>query len=42
MASWMHTPKAEDRVVEVWRQQTAMNDWLDANVGPSELPPEED
>jgi len=41
LASWMHTPKAEDRVIEVWRQQTAMNHWLDANVGPSELPPED-
>jgi uncharacterized protein (TIGR02453 family) len=41
VAAWMHTVKAEDRIVEVWRQQAPMNDWLDANVGPSELPPED-
>jgi uncharacterized protein (TIGR02453 family) len=41
VAAWMHTPKAEDRIVEVWRQQAPMDEWLDANVGPSELPPED-
>jgi uncharacterized protein (TIGR02453 family) len=39
VAAWMHTPRAEDRIVDVWRQQAPMNEWLDANVGPSELPP---
>jgi hypothetical protein len=35
----MHTSKAEGRIVDVWRQQAPMNEWLDANVGPSQLPP---
>ena len=39
VAGWMHTAKAEDRVVEVWSRQNPMNAWLDAQVGPSELPP---
>ena len=37
---WLHTAKAKDRIVEVWRQEAPMNAWLDAHVGPSELPPE--
>ena len=41
VAGWMHTAKAEARVVEVWRQQQPMNDWLDSHVGPSELPPDD-
>ena len=41
VAGWMHTPKAEARVVEVWRQQQPMNDWLDSHVGPSQLPPDD-
>jgi uncharacterized protein (TIGR02453 family) len=38
-AGWLHTAKAKDRVVETWRQEQPMHDWLDAHVGPSELPP---
>jgi uncharacterized protein (TIGR02453 family) len=41
-ASWLHTAKARDRVEEAWRVAGPLDDWLDANVGPSEMPPEDD
>jgi uncharacterized protein (TIGR02453 family) len=40
-ARWMSTPKALSRIVQVWRTAQPVNDWLNAHVGPSELPPEE-
>ena len=40
-AAWMHTPKAADRVVAVWRAFAPVNEWLDSHVGPSTLPPED-
>ena len=41
LAGWLHTAKAEQKVVEAWREQAPMNDWLDAHVGPSQLPPDD-
>ena len=38
---WLHTAKAKDRVEEAWAGCDPLNAWLDANVGPSELPPDE-
>lgn len=38
-AAWMGTPKAADRVAEVWRAATPLNQWLQAHVGPSEEEP---
>ena len=40
-AKWMGTPKALDRIVEVWQAAGPVNEWLNAHVGPSELPPDE-
>ena len=40
-AKWLHTRKALDRVVGVWQAGAPMNDWLDAHVGPSTLPPDD-
>jgi uncharacterized protein (TIGR02453 family) len=36
-AKWLHTAKAEDRIAATWREQSPLNDWLAAHVGPSEL-----
>jgi uncharacterized protein (TIGR02453 family) len=38
---WLHTAKALERVEALWVQCAPLNAWLAANVGPSELPPEE-
>ena len=38
-AGWVHTAKAKARVLDTWRDEQPMHDWLDAHVGPSELPP---
>ncbi|CAN5515593.1 DUF2461 domain-containing protein [soil metagenome] len=40
-ARWLHTAKARDRVLEVWRAAAPLNAWLDAHVGPSTLPPDD-
>lgn len=40
-ARWMHTRKALDRILEAYADAAAMNAWLEANVGPSTLPPPE-
>jgi uncharacterized protein (TIGR02453 family) len=39
-AAWMGTAKAKPRVVEVFRAAKPLNAWLDANVGPSDMPRE--
>ncbi len=36
--AWLGTRKAKDRVVEFLRAARPLNGWLEANVGPSELP----
>lgn len=41
VAGWLHTPKAIDRVRETWDAAGELNHWLDAHVGPSQLPPED-
>lgn len=38
-AKWMHTPKALDKVLEVWRGAKPLKEWIDAHVGPSQEPP---
>ncbi len=40
-AAWMHTKRASDRIVSAWRGLADLNEWLDAHVGPSTLPPED-
>jgi len=40
-ARWLGTKGAATRVTDTWRAATPMNEWLAANVGPSELPPED-
>jgi uncharacterized protein (TIGR02453 family) len=37
-AAWLGTKKAKDRVVDVLRAAAPMQAWLEAHVGPSELP----
>jgi uncharacterized protein (TIGR02453 family) len=39
--SWLHTVKAKARVEQLWAGCAPLNAWLAANVGPSELPPED-
>jgi uncharacterized protein (TIGR02453 family) len=41
MAAWMRTKAVVGRVRDVWTAAAPMNEWLDAHVGPSTLPPEE-
>ena len=36
---WLATPSAADWVAGAWRDMLPMHDWLETNVGPSELPP---
>ena len=37
--SWMHTKAVVKKVRDGWNGANALNDWLDAHVGPSTLPP---
>jgi hypothetical protein len=37
----MHTAKAKGRIVETWEGAAPLNAWLQAHVGPSELPPDD-
>ena len=41
VAAWLHTAKAKDRVEGLWRDAGPISAWLDAHVGPSELPPDD-
>lgn len=38
---WLHTKQAATRISDVWEDARPMNDWLDAHVGPSTLPPDD-
>ena len=38
---WLQSRTAVDRVEEVWRAAGPVNEWLNAYVGPSRLPPRE-
>ncbi len=40
-AKWLATRAALDRVTDAWRTCAPLLGWLDAHVGPSELPPED-
>jgi uncharacterized protein (TIGR02453 family) len=40
-AGWLHTAKAEARIVSAWRDADPVNTWLDTHVGPSTLPPDD-
>lgn len=37
--AWLRTKEAAKRVAEVWKQTAPLIDWLDTNVGPTELEP---
>lgn len=37
--SWMHTKAVVKKVRDGWNGASELNDWLDAHVGPSTLPP---
>lgn len=39
--AWIHTRKAKDRIEALWAAADPLNAWLERNVGPSELAPEE-
>jgi uncharacterized protein (TIGR02453 family) len=41
-AAWVHSRGALKRITDVWRAAAPAHEWLDANVGPSTEPPEED
>jgi uncharacterized protein (TIGR02453 family) len=35
---WLQTPRAKTELVRAWRAMQPLIDWLDKNVGPSDLP----
>jgi uncharacterized protein (TIGR02453 family) len=41
VAQWLHTAASKQRVQKAWRECGPLNSWLSANVGPSEMPPDE-
>ena len=41
-AKWMQTKAVVQRVRDTWDLAAPMNAWLDAHVGPSTIPPDED
>lgn len=41
LAKWMHTSAVVGRVRDVWQAGASLNEWLDRNVGPSTLPPDD-
>lgn len=38
---WLATRRARSRIVDTWRRAAPVNGWLERNVGPSQLPPDE-
>ena len=38
LPAWVSTPRAADRVFDIWRLAAPLNSWLQANVGPSANP----
>ncbi|MEQ1702597.1 MAG: DUF2461 domain-containing protein [Ilumatobacteraceae bacterium] len=40
LAKWMHTKQVVTKITAAWAAATELNEWLDAHVGPSTLPPE--
>ncbi|MET0145463.1 MAG: DUF2461 domain-containing protein [Ilumatobacteraceae bacterium] len=41
VAPWMSTAKAAAKVRDTWAGAAALCEWMDANVGPSTLPPDD-
>jgi uncharacterized protein (TIGR02453 family) len=41
IGAWLGTARAKDRVVAFLQAAKPLNTWLDRNVGPSELPPDD-
>ena len=41
LAKWMHTSAVVGRVRDVWQAGAPLNEWLDRNVGPCTLPPDD-
>jgi uncharacterized protein (TIGR02453 family) len=41
LATWMQTKAVVGRVRDVWAAAVPLNEWLDAHVGPSTLPPDD-
>lgn len=39
--TWLSTRQAKRRIADTWRAATPLNEWLNAHVGPSVLPPDE-
>ena len=39
--AWISTPKALAKITDAWRATGPVDDWLEAHVGPSTLPPDE-
>ena len=39
--AWLSTAQAKRKVAEAWRGAAPINEWLNAHVGPSHLPPDE-
>jgi uncharacterized protein (TIGR02453 family) len=39
--AWLSTRRCLDRIVGAWRDARPLTDWLDLNVGPSRLPPDD-
>ena len=42
IAAWLHTAGARKRVEQMWADAAPLCAWLDRNVGPSELPPDDE
>jgi uncharacterized protein (TIGR02453 family) len=38
---WLSTRQAKRRIADAWRGALPLNEWLNAHVGPSQLPPDE-
>jgi uncharacterized protein (TIGR02453 family) len=42
VAAWLATAKAKDRIEQTWSASEQLNNWLDTNVGPSEMAPDDE
>ena len=41
LTPWMHTKQVATKITKAWAAAAELNEWLDAHVGPSTLPPEQ-
>jgi uncharacterized protein (TIGR02453 family) len=39
--AWLATRQAKKKIIDAWAGAAPLSDWLNAHVGPSELPPDE-